>query len=131
MLAIDLGEKKHGVAVSDPLRMVARGLCVIKRLSRKEDFVRFGRLIEENDVKLIVMGLPTYLDGSDSDQTRWVRDYAAELAENVPVPVVFHDEALTSKMAVETLVSRKQWRKKRDQLDAVAAAHILQDFLDG
>lgn len=130
-MAIDLGENKHGVAVSDPLRMVARGLCVIKRLSRKEDFARFGHLIEENDVKLIVMGLPTYLDGSDSDQTRWVRDYTAELAENVPVPIVFQDEALTSKMAVETLVSRKQWRKKRAQLDAVAAAHILQAFLDG
>ncbi len=130
IMGIDLGEKRIGIAFSDPYRMVAKAHGVIKRKSRKEDFARYNHMIAEKKATLVVMGLPTYLDGSDSDQTRWVRHYAADLATHLSVPLVFQDEALTSQEAEATLRSRKQWRKKRDELDAIAAAHILQKYME-
>lgn len=130
MMAIDLGEKRIGIAFSDPYRMVAKAHGVIKRKSRKEDFARYNHLISEKKATLLVMGLPTYLDGSDSDQTRWVRHYTADLATHISIPIVFQDEAHTSQEAEETLRLRKQWRKKSNELDAIAAAHILHKYME-
>ena len=131
ILAIDLGEKRIGLAVSDPHRMVAKSFGVIKRKSRREDFERYATVIAEQSVSLVVMGLPLMLDGSDSDQTRWVRHYSAELQKNIPVPLTLHDETYSSKQAEESMRTRNMTRKKRKaSVDAVAAAFILQSYLD-
>jgi len=130
-LSIDLGEKRIGIAISDSMRMLAKPLTTILRTSRKADMEAYQKLIKENDVILVVMGLPTYLDGTDSDQTRWVRDYTAQLKETINIPVVFQNEALSSKRALDSMIQNGSNRKKRaTQIDAVAAAHILQDYLD-
>ncbi len=131
ILALDLGEKRIGVAVSDPTQRVARSLVVVRRRSRREDFQRFGALVAQQAAVLVVMGLPIPLSGGESRATRWVRDYGAALAASLDVPLVFWDESLTTQAAERLLVSRGvSARRRRGQVDAIAAAFILQSFLD-
>ena len=131
-MAIDLGEKRIGIALSDPTRMLASAHSVIKRSSRKADFAQYQQIIAANDVTMIVMGLPLTLDGGDSATTRWVRDYAAQLASEITVPLKLWDETYTTKQAHASMQARGMHdrRKRRDRVDAVAAAFILQNYLD-
>ena len=105
-MAIDLGEKRIGIALSDPTRMLASAHSVIKRSSRKADFAQYQQIIAANDVTLIVMGLPLTLDGGDSATTRWVRDYAAHLAAEITVPLQLWDETYTTKQAHASMQAR-------------------------
>lgn len=131
VMALDLGEKRIGIAISDPLRKIAKSYGVVDRKSRKEDFAEYGRIIAEEKITLLIMGLPLMLDGSDSRQTTWVRDYTAELAEAVAVPVKLWDESWTTAQAEASLKARgRRGKKLRDRVDAVAAAFILQSYLD-
>ncbi|MBP8000929.1 MAG: Holliday junction resolvase RuvX [Chloroflexi bacterium] len=131
VLAIDLGEKRIGLAVSDSGRMIARSYGVIERKSRREDFARFQAIISEQKVTLVVMGLPLHLDGSDSATTTWVRDYTAALAQNISVPVTLWDERYSSQAATASLTERGvRAKKQKGRVDAVAAAFILQSYLD-
>lgn len=130
-MALDLGERRIGIALSDPGRQLARGYTVIQRRSRREDFARYHQIIAQQGVTLVVIGLPVRLDGSDSPTTRWVRDYAAACAAALPTPVLLWDESLTTRQAQMTLHQQGGRRDQRAQrLDAVAAAHILQHYLD-
>lgn len=131
VMAIDLGEKQIGIALSDPTRMLARGHLVFARQSRKEDFARYQAIIAEKKVTLVVVGLPTHLDGSESRQSAWVRDYSAEFSAQLAIPLIFQGEHYTTNLARATMIARRQSRRSRQtQKDAVAAAHILQQYLD-
>jgi putative holliday junction resolvase len=131
VMAIDLGEKRIGVAISDPTRTVAKAYGVLRRKSRREDFARYAHIIAEQQVALLVMGLPVPLSGVEGDRAAWVRDYTAELQQHLDIPVTFWDEALSTQRAEESLRARGAGRKQAKQrLDAVAAAFILQDYLD-
>jgi putative Holliday junction resolvase len=131
VMAIDLGEKRIGIAISDPLRLVAKGQSVIKRKSRREDFARYQQLVAEQDIKLVIMGLPVPLSGIEGDKAAWVRDYTADLQNHLSIPVVLWDEALSTQRAEQTLRAQgKKLKKIKERIDAVAAAFILQDYLD-
>jgi putative holliday junction resolvase len=131
VLALDLGEKRIGIAVSDETRTVARSHSVFKRTSRLADFENIGRIIDEEGVSLVVVGLPVHLDGREGQKAAWVRDYTAALADHLNVATEFWDEALTTVAAQESMRQRGQSRKKQRQwIDAVAAAFILQSYLD-
>jgi putative holliday junction resolvase len=131
VLALDLGEKRIGVAISDELQMIARSHSVFKRTSRLVDFENIGRIIDVEGVTLVVVGLPVHLDGREGEKAAWVRDYAAALANHLNVATELWDEALTTVAAQESLRQRGQSRKKqRQRIDAVAAAFILQSYLD-
>ena len=131
VMAIDLGEKRIGIAVSDSLQLVAKGHSVIKRKSRREDFARYQQFIAEQDIKLVVMGLPVPLSGVEGDKAAWVRDYTADLQQHLTIPIVLWDEALSTKRAEESLRAQgKKLKKIKERIDAVAAAFILQDYLD-
>ncbi len=131
VMALDLGEKRIGVAVSDPLRMIASAYGVVERTSRQADFARYRAIIAEQDIQLLVVGLPVPLSGVEGERAAWVRGYTAELANHVDIPIVFWDEALTTIQAEESLRQRGQRGKKaRQRVDAVAAAFILQSYLD-
>ena len=131
VMAIDLGEKRIGIAISDPLRMVAKGHSVIKRKSRREDFERYQQLIAEQEITLVVMGLPVPLSGVEGAKAAWVRDYSAELQTHLTVPIVLWDEALTTVRAQESLRAQgRKLKKIKERVDAVAAAFILQDYLE-
>lgn len=131
IMALDLGEKRIGIAISDETRMVAKAYGVIRRKSRREDRERYLRIIDEQQITLLVVGLPVTLGGKESQKTEWVRDYAAELQSHIGIPIMLWDEALTTKEAEASLRARGQRGEKlRQRVDAVAAAFILQSFLD-
>lgn len=131
VLALDLGEKRIGVAVSDPTRTIAASLTVLQRASRREDYARIAQLLAEQQATLLVVGLPVPLSGIEGDKAAWVRDYAAELAQQIDVPLAFWDEALTTVQAYDSLRQRgKRAKQAKRRIDAVAAAFILQSYLD-
>jgi putative Holliday junction resolvase len=132
VLALDVGERRIGVALSDPLRLVARPLTVIRRASKARDFAAIGELVAEHDVTLVLCGYPLSLDGTEGPQGRRVRRYAETLAEALPVEVALWDESYSTEEAekVMALGKRQSPRERRAWVDAVAAAVILQSYLD-
>lgn len=131
VMALDLGEKRIGIAISDPTRMIASPHIVLNRRSRADDFARYRALIREQAVTLVVIGLPITLGGQEGQRAAWMRDYAEELGHSIDVPIVFWDESLTTIAATEALHAQgRRGRKLKDRVDAVAAALILQSYLD-
>ncbi len=130
-LALDLGEKRIGVALSDGLKMVAQAHEVFIRTSRKADFAHVRELIQRENVSRIVIGLPISMDGTEGDMARWARDYGRDLGEKLEIEIVFWDESFSSEIAAESMAAYGYSRKKmKGKLDAVAAAVILQGYLD-
>ncbi len=131
VLALDVGDKRIGVAISDLTQFLARSLKVIQRGSRQEDFAAVIRLLEEYEVERVVVGYPRSLDGTVGEQADKVEHYAAGLAKAIDVPVVLWDERFST-VSAERLMREAGLRgkKKRERIDAVAAAVILQDYLD-
>jgi len=134
---LDVGERRIGVAVSDPTRTLARPVGVLRTSGLDGDAVdraaaEVARLAEEEDgLASLVIGLPRRLDGSPSDMTPRVEAFAAALGIRTALPVILQDERLTSREAESRLALRERdWRARKDRLDAAAAAIILQDYLD-
>jgi putative Holliday junction resolvase len=140
IVGIDLGERRIGLAISDASATLARPLRTIERGSSDETAVEAlrtalaeinGEQSDEDEVGCLVVGLPTRLDGTASDQTARVRSMVALLSASTTVPIVLQDERLSSYEAEERLATRERdWRKRKAMLDAAAAAVILQDYLD-
>lgn len=131
VMALDLGDVRIGIALSDEGRRIGAPFGVIRRRSRAEDYERYGRLIDEQRVTLVVVGLPVTMAGHEGDRAAWARDYAAGLAEHISVPVVLWDERLTTVEAEAALRAQgRRGKKLRAEVDAAAAALILQSYLD-
>lgn len=131
IIALDLGEKRIGVAVSDEGRRLARSYGVIKRASRLADFEKVGRVVAEHQATLVIVGLPTLLGGAEGRSAAWARDYAVALSAKLGVPVELWDESLTTVAAEASLRARgMSGRRQRQRVDAAAAAFILQSYLD-
>ena len=131
VLALDLGEKRIGIALSDEIRMIARSLEVLERGSRLADFERIGQIVDEQDVTLLVVGLPLLASGEEGEKASWVRDYAGDLQGKLGLSIQFWDESYTTVRAEASLRERGvHGRRRRQRVDAVAAAFILQSFLD-
>lgn len=130
-MALDLGEKRIGVAVSDETGLIARSYTVFERSSRLADFEKIGRIIDREDVALLIIGLPITLSGKEGDKAAWARDYGGDLAQRIDIEVKFWDESLTTVDAEASLRERGiHGKKRRERVDAVAAAFILQSYLD-
>jgi putative Holliday junction resolvase len=137
MLGLDVGERRIGVAISDPTGTLARPLTVLPTSGLDRDAVdvaaeAIARLAgEEDGLASVVVGLPRRLDGSANDLTARVEAFVARLRARVPMPVLLQDERLSSREAEARLaLLEKDWRVRKQRLDAAAAAIILQDFLD-
>ena len=131
VLALDIGERRIGVAVSDPSGTVASPLMVLdaaKVLGNGRDLTQ---LADEYEAELVVVGLPLSLDGTEGPQAQAVRRAAARLAGFLRVPVEFVDERLSSAQASRAMgdVGASQ-RQQRGSVDMVAAAIFLQSYLD-
>jgi putative Holliday junction resolvase len=131
ILALDVGEKRIGVAVSEETETLARPLTTIMRASRREDFRRIAQLVTEQGAGRVVAGYPRSLGGTEGPQAQRVRRYVEALAATLPVPVELWDERYTTAEAMARLcdVNRRRPRD-RGRLDAAAAAVLLQDYLD-
>ncbi len=134
VLGIDFGERRIGLAISDPSGTLASPLPTLKRRAGKRPPLgTLAEIVEKNGVGILVFGLPLTLDGGESDWTRTVRKVAEALGNRTGLPVHFIDERLTSVRAERTVRSLGLPRKKREQkerVDAAAAVLILQGWLD-
>ncbi len=132
ILALDPGTKRIGVALSDELGWFAQPLETYERRTVERDVAHIQRLVERHEVREVVMGLPLRLDGAAGPQAEAVRRLVQSLERTLTVPVIVWDERLTTKSAerllIEADVSR---RKRRGAVDRVAAALLLQSYLEG
>jgi putative holliday junction resolvase len=134
-LALDVGSKRIGVAVSDELRVLARGLETLRRESRRKDIEAIAALAREYGVTELLVGHPVRLGGENSAQTDKVEIFTAELRQHVDVPVRLWDERLTSVEAAERLGPKRSAKehiaqRKSGAVDRMAAVLILQSYLD-
>jgi putative Holliday junction resolvase len=134
ILAVDYGERRIGLALSDPTRTIATPLPTMKRKRGKRPPVQaIADLAGANEVTALVVGLPLTLEGTESDWTQEVRAFGEKLAARAGLPVAFVDERMTSvaaERAVRGLGLPKRERERKDRVDAAAAVLILQFHLD-
>lgn len=134
ILAIDYGRRRLGLAVSDPLRMTARPLATWIRSNRRRDLARLRRLCREEEVKLIVVGWPLQLGGSQGEMAAEARQFADLIRDYLGIAVELVDERLSSWEAEQAITAvaqgkRRSGKRKQHKLDEVAAAVILRDYL--
>lgn len=130
-LGLDIGDKRIGVALSDPEGVLASPFTIINRTDDAADVVAIINIVNRQGVGQIIVGLPRSMDGSMGRQAEKVKSFIQELSSHTEVPVKFRDERLTTVSAKRLMqsVGRSKTRKKaRD--DAIAAALILQGYLD-
>jgi putative Holliday junction resolvase len=136
IVGLDVGERRIGVAVSDPSGTLARPLTTLRTTGLDGNALQISldeiaRLASEDPLAAVVVGLPRRLDGSAHEMTLRVERFAARLRERAGLSVFLQDERLSSVEAESRLAAReKSWRARKDRLDAAAAAVILQDYLD-
>lgn len=136
-IALDVGDKTVGIALSDALGITAQGLMTLERVGIRKDTGKILDLVKEYECDTIVIGLPKKLDGSDSIQTEKVYEFRTMLENKMRstgmkgVDVVWHDERLTTVMAEKVLIEADVSRKKRKEvIDKQAAVLIMQGYLD-
>jgi putative Holliday junction resolvase len=127
-MGLDVGDRRIGVAVSDPTRLIARPLAVIDR--RMQDALGvLHELVRAHEVDLVVVGLPVHTDGKAGEQAQRVQAFVALLGPMLAVPIRYHDERHSTQTAREIIAAKK--RRRRDEHDdAIAASVILQRHLD-
>jgi len=131
ILGLDYGAKRIGVAVSDELGMTAQGLTVIERKNKKKDLEALGHYVRTYGAEKIVVGYPLRLDGTVGIQCEKVDRFIHALEVVFPLPVIRRDETLTTKEAEEVLrTANVRPQKRRALVDKIAAAMILQGYLD-
>ena len=136
VLSLDVGDRRIGVAVSDELRVTARGLFTLERTNIKADTQKIIDTISENDCSCAVIGLPLNLSGADSVQTEKVRLFAQKLQNKLnsnsmqDIEVELYDERFTTSIAEKALKESGAGRsKQKEKIDQTAAVIILQDWL--
>ena len=131
ILGLDVGEKRIGLAVSDPLGITAQGLSVLIRKNRESDLARLLEVAREYGVQEIVVGLPRHLDGRESKQAPAIMNLAQALGDTLGVVVTPWDERLTTVEAERVLLEADLSRRRRRRVvDQVAAVLILQSYLE-
>jgi len=131
IMALDVGDKNIGVAISDSMLLTAQSRPTIKRSRMDADISLLKKLAIENEVHEIVVGEPLHMDGRQSPQSQKIARFAQKLRHVTGIPVVFWDERLTSFAAEQHLEELGvSWRKRRDHVDKIAAMLILQSYLD-
>ena len=131
ILALDLGKKRIGLAISDPLRITAQGLPNIVRTNKRADLAALEAIVKEREVGTILMGNPINMRGSEGRQSVWVREFAGQIESKLGLPVKFWDERLTSVEAGRVLrESGISIEKRAAAVDKLSAVILLQSFLD-
>lgn len=130
-MAIDFGLKRVGIAVTDPLKIFATGLTTVPN----EDSIDFiESYFKKEEVEKIVIGYPLSLDNSPTHATKHVEEFIKKLNKHFPeMPIEKEDEAFTSKMAVQTMVTggmKKKKRRDKSMIDKISATLILQSYLE-
>lgn len=132
-IALDVGDRTIGIAVSDMLGITAQGVETIRRKALSDDLKRLGELMQSYETTSLVLGWPKNMDGTEGERCKFVKDFAEEVKKVYPdVKTFFQDERLSTVAAAKALIAADVSRKKRKKvIDKMAAVHILQGFLDG
>ena len=130
-LSIDYGEKRVGLAMTDPLKMFAVPFATIENNSDVSLFDELLKIIDAHDIKKIIIGLPLSIAGEDTPKTIEVREFYKKLSEKTDIPLVWWDERYSTCEASEILKNKGlSLRESKEKIDQVAAAVILKSYLD-
>ena len=131
VLALDLGKRRIGLALSDELGITAQGLQTLERSNIREDLAKLAALALEKNVGLILMGNPLHMSGRESRQSEYTREFAERLKAATGLPVEFRDERLTTVEAERVLrQSGISIQKRANAVDRLAAVILLESYLD-
>ena len=131
VLALDVGRRRIGLALSDELGLTAQGLPTLARTNKREDLAALARLAAEKGVTLILVGHPLHMSGEEGRQAEWVREFAEGLARHTGLPFELRDERLTTVEAERVLrASGVSIEKRARAVDRLAAVLLLQGYLD-
>jgi len=131
VLALDLGKKRIGLALSDELGITAQGLETLQRTNIREDLARISKLVSERSVSLILIGNPLHMSGREGRQVEYAREFGERLKAASGVPVEFWDERLTTVAAQRVLrESGISIEKRAKAVDRLAAVILLESYLD-
>ncbi len=131
ILSIDYGQKRVGIAVTDPLQIIATGLSTIHS---KDIFSFLDDYLTKEQVDVIVIGYPKHYNNTDSDAMRYIRPFFKKLKERYPmIECVLFDERFTSKMAFQTMIDagvKQKDRRNKELIDKISATILLQNYLN-
>lgn len=131
VLALDLGKRRIGLALSDELGITAQGLETLERTNIREDLARLAALAAEKNVALILMGNPLHMSGREGRQVQYTREFADRLHAATGIPIEFWDERLTTVEAQRVLrESGISIQKRAKAVDRLAAVILLESYLD-
>lgn len=130
-MALDFGEKRIGVAVSDAMNIIAQAVGTIERRGIKQDLKKIDTLIREHGAAVLLIGLPLNMDGTEGKSAKRAIEFANELKKEISIRVEMIDERLTTAQGERIFLEADMSRKKRKKnLDKIAAQLILQGYLD-
>ena len=130
-MALDLGRRRIGLAISDPLGITAQGLPNLERTRKRDDLAALATIVREREVGLILMGNPVNMGGAEGRQSAWVREFAEALEKQTRLPIRFWDERLTTVEAHRVLrESGISLEKRAAAIDRLSAVILLQSYLD-
>ncbi len=131
VLALDLGKRRIGLAISDPLGITAQGLPNLERSNKRADLAALESLARQHSVGLVLMGNPINMSGAEGRQSGWVREFGAAIEKRTGLPVKYWDERLTTVEAGRVLRSSGIGLEKRAAaVDRLSAVILLQSYLD-
>jgi putative Holliday junction resolvase len=131
ILALDLGKRRIGLAISDELGITAQGLSTLERRNKRTDLAVLGALVRERGVTQIVMGNPLHMSGAAGRQSQWAQEFAGALEQYTGIPVRLWDERLTTVEASRVLrQSGISIEKRAAAVDRLSAVILLQSYLD-
>ncbi len=131
IMALDVGEKRVGVAISDKTRVIAQNLMTLNRKNLKDDLKTLKNIVEEKEVHLIVVGLPLNMNGTLGKKAEEILKFKDLIERKIGIDVETYDERLSSKEAEAILIKADISRKKRKgKIDKIAAQIILQNYLN-
>lgn len=131
LAGLDYGTKTIGVSISDTMQTISTGLETIKRTKFKNDAARLLEIIEEHEIKALVIGLPLNMDGTEGPRVQSTKAFARNLANITSLPLIFWDERMSTQAAERALLEADSSRKRRKEvIDKMAATYILQGALD-
>jgi len=132
IMALDVGAARVGIALSDPLGIIASPEGVVPATPEAAALEQLVRLVREKEARAVVIGLPRLTGGTEGEQARETREFARKLRNALPadIPMYFEDERFTTTMARQVIRQKGGKSRNKGEKDAIAAAHILRTFLD-
>jgi putative Holliday junction resolvase len=131
ILALDVGKKRIGLAISDALGISAQGLPTFQRVRIRDDLQKLAELVREREITLLLIGKPLHMSGDESRQSSYTREFAERLRQVTGLPVVYWDERLTSAEAERVLrQAHATIEQRKKAIDRLAAVLLLESYLD-